>query len=180
MNTRTSTIVLAVLLLLSTLGATGLWFGHGYIVSMKDRERELMKDIAIETERATRLQSLKGTFDRASEEKVKLEEYFFDISEEDWLRFAEEMGVLARASGATTDTSSDPPSPGATSLSATVKFSGTWDEVYRLLRLLETYPARVVLKEFSAQAEGSSRDAKRSVMWTGTLRVELLSVRPNK
>lgn len=180
MNTRTSIVILAILLSLSALGAAGLWYGYEYVVSMKDRERDLAQKIAIETERAARLQSLKGTFDRASGEKSKLEQYFFDVSEEDWLRFVEEMGSLARASGAIVDITSDPPPVGATSLAATIKFSGTWSEVYRLLRLIETYPARVTFREFSAQAEGTPRDANRSTSWTGTIKVELLSVRPSK
>jgi hypothetical protein len=180
MKKHSSIILFVILLILVSAGMAGLWFGYGYLTSLKDEETKLKQDIAVESIRSTRLLSLKGTFDRASAEKEKIDGYFFSVTEEDWLRFAREMEKLREASGLGGEMTVSEFSRDAKLFSETITFTGTFDEVYRLLKLIENYPSRIVVKSFGAKMDGQARDSSASSIWTGTVSFDLTSVRQQK
>lgn len=180
MNKSFSLILLGVLTCLVVVGAAGLWFGYEMLRSMKDDEIRLRQDMANQSELVLRRQSLKSVFERASAEKQQLDSYFFSTSEFDWLRFDDETKKIIRSSGVDAETTIGPFTKDAKFFSEDVKFSGTWEQIYRLLSLIENYPARVVIEKFTMQAEGSSRDVSPNGTWTGTLTFKLVSIRPAK
>jgi Tfp pilus assembly protein PilO len=176
MNTRSTYLLLGVLLVIVAAGGAGLWFGFGYLTTLKEKEVQLRQDIASESNRATRLQLLKNTFDRASSEKDKLSSYFFNTTEEDWLRFAEEVDKIVLSSGAKTEVMIGQLSAEGKPFTAELKFIGTWEQAYRLLALIENYPSRILLRKFTVQADGASRDVRETSIWRGEISFDLISV----
>jgi hypothetical protein len=177
---RRSLIILVVLFITVCVGAGAIWFGYGYLLALKEDKIRLVKEVTQMNYRIERLKSLKSTYDRALAEQEKLNSYFLRANEEDWIRFATEMVEIARLSGASVETSIGELSKDAKSFTEEFKYTGTWDEVYRLLRLAETYPARMRVISFTAGLEGSARDAKPTGTWRGSIVVEAASVRSVK
>ncbi len=176
MKHLSSSITLLILSLLVILGGAGLWYGYGNLMAMKDHETDMKQQIAEEESRSERLSALKNAFGKTAEEKQELSEYFYLTTEDDWLRFATDMETLTRAAGVDAKSSIGGFSPNGGVFTDEIKFSGTWDQSYRMHRMLESFPARLIIRSFSLQTDTGSSQTPSS-KWQGIVSIELKSTK---
>lgn len=170
--------LLLVLVIINALGLATLWYGFTIMKEKKDSEIQLRADIAEEQQRWRKLAVLRRTLVLAEKDRVAFSKYFSDPSEESQIKFIAEIEQLGVVTGATVKTESlEFARQEPRSFHATFSITGSWEQLYHVLRLVEEYPGRIVVDRFDAR-ESASSFAHKAPDWVGTLSVKLMSIKP--
>jgi hypothetical protein len=169
-------IVVGTLSLIALLFGGVIIYGFSILADWKGQEHSLRQDLAQEDVRLKRLGILKSGFELVKQDEVQLQGYFFQDSEEDWLRFVTSMEEVARSSGVKTVTSAPDYVSGKPFL-VDMTITGSLEQCYRFMKLLESFPARLSLSKFALQSEGNPKDMKSDSKWNGSISIELESIR---
>ncbi len=169
--------ILIILLVLDMLGLGALWFGYSTIAAKKDDEVKLEKEIVDETQKTLQLATLRRTLNQAERESTALTKYFYDSGEESQINFVAQMEALGKTtSGALVKTSSFDFGGGtAPNFHGEFAVTGTWKAVYYYLRLLETFPARLIIRRFNVVSSGE-KDPQ-TATWQGGASINLVSIK---
>ncbi|OGZ04906.1 MAG: hypothetical protein A3C93_03865 [Candidatus Lloydbacteria bacterium RIFCSPHIGHO2_02_FULL_54_17] len=174
---RTLNIFIA-LLVVDLLVGGAFWFGYSAINAKKDKETELRKELADEVKKVAQQAALRRALKQAEKERGALEKYFYDPGEESQIDFVSQIeGLGTPVSGVIVETGSlSLTTGGAPSFYGEISFKGKWEETYHFLRLLETFPARLIIRRFTAQSLGGSDTV---ALWSGSASVDLTSLKGN-
>ncbi|MDO8520536.1 MAG: hypothetical protein Q7S52_00275 [bacterium] len=168
--------IFIIVLLLDFLGAAAFWFGYSTIMAKKDEEAQLRAELVDEAKKASQQATLRRSLKQAERERGTLSKYFFDLGEESQIAFVAKIEALGLPiSGTLVETGSFALTAGGTpSFRGEFALKGRWEEMYHFLRLIETFPGRLVIQRFSAQSVGG-KDAS----WNGGISLELTSLKSN-
>ncbi len=169
--------ILLILLVIDLFGLGAFWLGYTTINQKKEQETELRKELADQEKKVVQQASLRRALKQAEKERVALSKYFYDPGEESQIDFVAEIEALGLpTSGALVQTGSLTLSAGGTpSFRGEFGVKGKWEEVYHFLRLIETFPSRLVIRRFTAQSEGSKEAGVMN--WNGSMSLELNSLK---
>lgn len=168
--------ILIVLLLLDVLGLGGLWFGYTTIGTKETERAQLQSELADEKQKTAQSGSLQKALKQAEKEHSVLARYFYDSREESQIKFVSQIEKLGTTtSGALVETKSfDLSGGGSPRFHSEIALSGTWTEIYRFLRLIEAFPARVIINRFSASG---GMDSATGEHWSGTISIDVVSLK---
>jgi Tfp pilus assembly protein PilO len=173
------TKIIITFLLIDIAGVGLLWYGYTSMQDKKTEESEIRKDIALEAEKGQKLIALQRSIDLAEPDRKALEQYLFDPSDESLIKFISQMEQLGiTTTGATVETRSLDRSGAKVHGEFTI--TGSWSQLYHLLRLVEELPTRVVINQFNMRRVDISTGTavKESVeLWSGSLSVDLASLK---
>lgn len=164
--------ILFLILALNLLGGSSLWFGYTIMRGAKIEEADLRKQLITENQTSDQLAGLRRVLTSTKEDRNELSQFLYTTSDEDQIKFIssiEKMGTST--SGAIVDTTllelSKTKSP---VLRGEFTISGTWRQLFHLLRLVEEAPSRIVVNRF--EARNGTNDT-----WSGVIKIELISLR---
>lgn len=167
--------IFIILSVLDLLGLGALWFEYSTILAKQGEEEGLRKEIVDEKQKGTEFTVTQKIVTQAERESGALDKYFYDPREESQINFVAQMEALAAPAGVLIETRSLDLSGGTTpGFHGEFAVKGTWRDLYYLLRLVETFPAHVVINRFSAAAE--KKDIGTAV-WSGGLSIDLVSLK---
>lgn len=163
-------IILLMLFALDVLGIGGLWYGSTIMRTEKDREITIRQDLLNEEQGTKKILGQQRLLQSTEAERQALSEFLFKPTDEDQIKFISSIERLGTStSGAVVETVSLDIAK-TNILSGEFSIKGTWPQIYHTLRLIEEFPARIVVTKMDAK-EGSSG------MWNGSVRIELLSIK---
>jgi hypothetical protein len=170
--------ILIVLLALNLLGAAGLWYGYGGMQAKKNEQAELRQQIANERQKNLQLSDLRTMITAAEKDRVLLGKYFLDSTDEGQIKFLSQIERLGLSTtGAMLEVQSLNLSSGAAPvLRGDFSFTGSWGEVFHVLRILEEFPARLVVNRFNATRSGAVA-ASGGDAWGGSISIEVMSLK---
>lgn len=169
--------LLLILVVINALGLGGLWYGYTAMKAKKDSEMQLRGDIAEEQQKWKKLAVLRRTLSLAEKDRAAFSKYFLDSSEESQIKFIGEIEHLGTTTGAMIKTDAfeyvrqDPKS-----FRATFSLTGSWEQLYHTLRLIEEYPGRMVINRVDMRESIGDAEHKYPY-WAGSVAVELMSIR---
>ena len=174
---RTLNILILLLLVLDLLGAGAFWFGYSTVSAKKSEETKLRKELADEGKRVAQQTVLRRALKQAEKERVALTKYFYDQGEETQINFVAEIEALGLpTSGVLVETGSfGLVSGGTPSFRGEFAIKGRWEEIFHFLRLIETFPSRLVIRRFTVQSSGEKNSVV--AVWTGGTSVDLMSLK---
>jgi hypothetical protein len=166
--------ILIVLVVLDLIGLGGLWFGYSTIAIKESKRTQLQSELADEKQKTSQSGSLQKTLKQAEKEHGELAKYFYDTREESQIRFVSEVEKLGTTtSGVLVEMKSfDLSGGGSPRFHSDIVLSGTWPEIYHFLRLIEVFPARVIINRFSANTK-SVVDGT----WSGSVSIDVVSLK---
>ena len=164
-----------VLVVLNVVGVGVLWYGYTSMQENKIKEADLRTQLVKENQKGEMLSSLKETLRLALRHKDSLEKYLFDPSEESQIKLISQVEQLGSSTtGALVNTTSLNLST-AQKLNGEFTISGTWGQLYYLLRLIEAFPTRIVINRFEVK---NGNDTKSELdHWAGTLSLDFVSLK---
>jgi len=171
--------ILIVIALCNVLFLGGLWFGYQKMSEHKAQYEQLSQDIAKEEATRKNAAMLRRTLDTILPARAKLDSFFYEHSDDDGVRFVEQIEDLARLSGVELQVSGAnfTGTPGSAVFRMNTRISGTWTQVNRFMYFLEAFPARVSVVQWFVQSEGSARDLTQSTRWGGVVNFDLMSIK---
>ncbi|MDP2630794.1 MAG: hypothetical protein Q8P56_05315 [Candidatus Uhrbacteria bacterium] len=171
--------ILLIFVVLDLLGAGAFWFGYSTIKGKKDEETQLRAELADEGKKTMQQASLRRALKQAEDEREVLTKYFYDQGEESQINFVAQIeGLGLPVSGVIIDTGSFSFVAGGTpSFRGEFGLKGRWEEVHHFLRLIETFPARLIIRRFTIQSSGGSNSENE--IWNGSMSLELTSLKGN-
>ena len=174
--------VLNILIVLSCLDLVGIgafWYGYSSLQDLKAHETDLRSQIADQDQQAQKLAALKGTLTAAIKERTDLEHFLVDPSDENQISLISEIEGLGTTTGASLETTSFALVDGTPPLlHGEFAVGGTWSQLYRVLRLIESYPSRVVVDRYDIHLTTISDPGKPSVdRWDGTLGIDFAALK---
>ena len=163
-----------VLVVLNISGAGILWYGYTNMQDNKAKEADLRSQLAEENKKGEKLNSLKETLQLAEKDKEALEKYLFDPSEESQIKLISQMEQFGSSTtGALVNTTSLELS--GSKLHGEFAISGTWNQLYYFLRLVEVFPTHIVINRFEVRNANDSKNTYDH--FTGTLSLDFVSLR---
>ena len=167
-----------ILTALNILGGGFLWYGYSNMQDNKSKEKDLRSQLAEENQKDQKFNALKDTLKIAARDKESLEKYLLDPSEESQIKLISQMEQLGSSTTGTlvNTTSLDLTSGQPKSLHGEFTISGTWSQLYYLLRLIEVFPTRIVIRRFEIK---NNADIMFPARWTGTLSLDFVSLKPS-
>lgn len=170
---------LIILVVLDFLAAGAFWFGYSTVSAKKNEETELRKELADEGKKVAQQATLRRALKQAEKERGALDKYFYDPGEESQINFVAQIEALGTpTSGVLVETNSLALVNGGTpSFRGEFGLKGKWEEMYHFLRLIETFPARLVIGRFSAQSPGGGDPT--IAIWSGGVSLDLTSLKSN-
>lgn len=171
------TQLLLVLAVVNALGGAGLWYGFTIMKEKKDSEIQLRADIAEEGQKWKKLAVLRRTLVLAEKDRTTFSKYFSDSSEESQIKFINDVEQLGGVTGVAVKTEAfDFSRQEPKSFHGTFSLTGSWEQLYHMLRLMEEYPGRMVINRFDAKENAPTAEYK-NPYWVGALSVELMSIK---
>lgn len=171
--------ILSVLLVLDLIGGGLLWFGYSNMQNKKTEKGDIQKELALENQKGIKLKSLQRTLALAEQDHVTLEKYLFDPSEESQITFLsllERFGVKTTGAEVVTSTFNltltEPKG-----IHAELAISGTWKQLYHLLRIIEALPTHVVISRYTVTRENTTIGGSETSPWKGVLTFDIMSLK---
>lgn len=163
-----------ILVVLNIAGAGVLWYGYKNMQDNKTKEAGLRSQLAEENKKGEKMNSLKETLRLAEQDKEALEKYLLDSSEESQIKLISQMEQIGSSTTGALVTTTSLELSGA-KLHGEFAISGTWDQVYYLLRLVELLPTRVVINRFEMRSASDNKNTYDH--FAGTLSLDFVSLR---
>ena len=169
--------IIIILSILGVLGIGGLWFGYSAILAKQNEETVLRRNVASEKQKAKAFAAARRTAIQAEKEVGELRKYFYDAGEESQIDFVSQVEALgALTSGARIVTKSLDLTAGETpSFHGEFSVKGSWEEMYYFLRLIETFPAHIIINRFAVGS--TERESASVAVWTGGVSIDLVSLK---
>ncbi len=168
--------ILAVLFLL-VLALGGL-LGWSYTIMQEKKTAEiaLRTELLEESQKGNKMKAQKRTLALISDNHKELSAFLYEPSEESQIKFLSEIEQLGTTTtGALVETKSLSLTEGeSTSFYGEFSISGTWGQVYHVLRLIEEFPSRIVIERFDVKMGSSVNE------WSGTFSLHLTSLKGTK
>jgi Tfp pilus assembly protein PilO len=172
--TRIRNIVI-VLLVLDLITLSALWFGYMTMQEKKAEEVSLLKERATEEQKGKKLTTVRRTLDLIDKDYTELQRFLYEPTDEGQIKFLSSIEQLGTTTGVSVDTKSLVlATQKQKSFQGVFALSGTWGAFYHFLRLIETFPARLIITRFDMRG---SQDTN---TWTGILNLELTSLLQGK
>jgi hypothetical protein len=169
--------MIVILAVLDILGLGALWFEYSTILAKQDEEMALVKDIVDEKQKGAEFTTTQKVVTQAQKESGALSKYFYDPGDESQIRLVATMEALGTStSHALVETTSFVLVGGAMpGFHGEFALKGTWREVYHLLRLMETFPAHLIINRFSV----TTLDKKNATtaVWDGGMSIDLIGLK---
>lgn len=170
-------ILISILSVISVLGMAGLWYGSATMQEKKDAEKQLRADLLDEGQKWKKLAVLRRSLILAEGNRRDFEKYFYDSSEESQIAFVSKIEQLGTSTtGAIVETRSLDLVQKPLSFRGVFTITGSWHQLYHVLRLVEEYPGRIIIDRFNVK-EGTPDKDHKEPLWIGTLQVELISIK---
>ena len=171
--------ILIVIGVLNVLLIGGLWFGYQAMNDHRAEYEQLSLDIMKEEATQKNAATLLRTLETIQPARAKLDNFFYEHSDDDGVRFVEEIEGLARITGvnlmvSVANFSGTPPN---TIFRMNAQVNGTWTQVNRFMRLLEVFPAHVLVTRWSFISAGGAKDLALNTPWGGVINFDLMSVK---
>src|SRR3989338_2655717 len=168
-----------IIIALSVLNLVGLgifWFEYSTIQTKRGEETRLRKEIADEREKGIEFTATQKVVTQAEKESGALQKYFYDPAEESQVEFVAAIEALGSStSHALVETKSLDLIGGALpGFRGEFIIKGTWSELFHFLRLIETFPAHVVVNRFSVSAPDKTSTLS---SWTGGINIDLVGLK---
>lgn len=166
------------LLVLDMIGLGSFWFGYSLLATKKANETLLREAISAENQKSAELLTLRRTLSRAQKERASLDKYFYNSGEESQISFVSRIeGLGSPISHSLVETRSlDLVAGTPPSFHGEFSVSGTWKELYHLLRLMEEFPGRLIIDRFVVSSEAAKKDPSLAT-WKGVISTDLVSVK---
>lgn len=173
--------ILIVLALLDLTGGGLFWYGYTKIGDIKQNETDLRAQLTEEKQKGQKLDALRSTLASAAKDREQLERYLVDPSDESQIQLisrVEHLGTSTTGVEVTTASfdpqfASKPPA-----LHGEFTMNGTWNQLYRFLRLMEEFPARLIISRYDIHLVPSAPDAKSAQEnWAGTISVDFAGLK---
>lgn len=167
--------IFIVLLVVDIVGLGLLWWGGMSMQSKKAEQTKLREDIAVEEQRNSKLLTLKRTLESVRKDHTELLHYLYDTTDEAQIQFISEIeGLGTSTSGAVVETKSfdlvKETKTEPQQFRGDFQFAGKWNEVYRLLRLVEEFPTHIIIVRFEARNTEAAN-------WAGSMQLLLPSLK---
>ena len=177
--------ILIILLVLDLAGVGVLWYVYSSTTDVKTQETDLMEQLDQEGQKGKKLSELRQTLASAGKQRNELEKFLIDPSDENQIPLLNSFEQLgASTTGATVNVSRFEVAEGSPrKIVADTSLSGSWDEVYRFLRLIEEYPSRMNITKFATNLVPPTitPDMKTPEdVWSGSISFELAGLRQSK
>lgn len=170
------TKIIIIFLLVDIVGAGLLWYGYTGMQDKKTEESGIRKDIAQEVEKGQKMIALRHSIDLAEPDRIALEQYLFDPSDESLIKFISQMEQLGiTTTGALVETRSLDRSGAKVHGEFTI--TGSWSQLYHLLRIVEEIPTRVAINQFNIRRADVSNGTGSIESWSGSLSIDLVSLK---
>jgi hypothetical protein len=171
--------ILLVIAVLNILLIGGLWFGYQSMSDHRAEYERLTGDIAKEETTRKSAASLRRTLEAILPARTKLDSFFYQHSDDDGVRFVEEIEDLARITGVELQVSGAnftgiPPDA---VFRMDTRVVGTWTQVNQFMQLLEKFPARVLVTRWFVQSENSAKELTPNSRWSGVVDFDLMSIK---
>lgn len=167
--------IIVLFFFLNILGLGVLWFEYSTIMAKQSEELDLRKQIASEKQKGTDFTTTAKIVTQAQKESGALSKYFYNPGEESQINFIAQMENLGTSTGVMVETRSLDLTGGVNpSLHGEFTIKGTWKAVYRYLRLMETFPAHLIVGRFTISAIDKKNSG--AGQWSGGLTVDLVSL----
>ena len=168
-----------IVLVVADLLAGGLiWYGATNMQSKKDEQATLQKQIEEEKSKGKQLSSLRGTLLSVQDEYQPLNKYFYDATDDGLLSFVSQLETYGAITNATVNTNGvSLNQSGQKSFHAELQFSGKWPQVYHLLRILETFPGRIVINHLQLTGDSQSPPFNMNANWSGTVSIDMVTLK---
>lgn len=171
------TQIIIVFLLLDVLGAGLLWYGYTGMQGKKTEESQLHKELDDENKKGQKIIALRNSLDLAEPDRKTLKQYLFDSSDENLIKFIsqmEQLGVMT--TGAVVETRSL--DRNGTVVHGEFGLTGSWSQLFHMLRLVEEIPTHVVINRFDLRRMDISVQGKENAeSWSGSLSLDITSLR---
>ncbi|GEM_PF-1740791 len=155
-----------------------LYWGNTIMVGKKAEETAVLQSSRDETDRAAKLTDLRRTLQTAEKQREIFTKNLFDPTEENQIRFLSEMEQLGTStSGALVETQTLSLTPSPRALHGEFSIKGTWKQVFHTLRLIEEYPARIVINRFSV-SRTSAGTATALEIWDANISLDMINLKP--
>lgn len=173
--------ILIVLALLDLIGGGLFWYGYTKIGDIKQSETDIRAQLAEEKQKGQKLEALRNTLASAAKDREQLERYLVDPSDENQIQLiarVEHLGTSTTGAEVTTtsfdfQTTSKPPV-----LHGEFTVKGTWNRLFRFLRLMEEFPSRLVINRYDIRLVPSAAEVKPSQEeWAGTLSLDFAGLK---
>ena len=170
------------LLAVDLIGSGMLWFGYIQLTDMKKKETEFVSQLHEEGLKGLKLQELRKTLVGVGKQREELDKYLIDPREENQITLIATLeGLGASTTGAKIETSSFALVDGSPkSIHGEFSFSGTWEQLFHVLRLFEEYPSATAISRFDENHTGeqSLAPGKPPIdKWTGNIGFDLVSLK---
>lgn len=169
--------IIVALSVLDILGLGLLWFEYATILAKQGDETGLRKEISAEKQKGAEFMDTQKIVTQAQKESGVLLKYLYDPGEESQISFLAQIEALGVAtSHALVEMKSlELVSGEAPGFHGELTVKGTWREAYHFLRLVETFPAHIVINRFSV-ATPDQKSAS-TALWTGGMSITLMGLK---
>ena len=169
--------ILIVLALLNITGAALFWYGYGKMLDLKTEESDLRAQLADEKQNGKKLDALRNTLASAAKDREQLERYLIDPSDENQILLiakVENIGTTTTGVDVVTTTFDYQPAAKPPLLHGEFTLNGSWRQVHRFLRLIEEFPARLVINRYDVHLVSSTPVPGKSGQdnWGGNISVD--------
>lgn len=165
--------ILSILIVLDLCGMAGLWFGYTSMQTKRSEEIELQRQQADEVLNAQKLGTLRRTLESVTADYQELQKFLFETTDESQIAFLSAIEQLGTSTtGVVVDTRTfELTNKAPTSFHGIFELSGSWEQMYHFLRLVESFPSRLVIERFDVRQEGVEN------FWKGIVSVDLTSLK---
>jgi Tfp pilus assembly protein PilO len=172
--------ILIVLALLDFAGAGLFWYGYTKMTEIKQEENDLRAQLAEEKQKGQKLETLRKTLASAAKDREQLERYLVDPSDESQIQMiarVERLGTSTTGVEVTTTSFDYQPAAKPPVLHGEFAVSGSWAELYRFLRLMEEFPARVVINRYDIHTAPLADPKITKENWAGGISVDFAGLK---
>lgn len=173
--------ILIVLALLDVVGIGFFWYGYTKMIDIKQQESELRSELAEEQQKGRKLDALRSTLASAVKDREQLERYLIDPSDENQIQLisrVEKLGIKTTGVEITTTSFDYLSTAKVPTLHGEFTLSGTWKELYQLLRLIEEFPARVIINRYDIHtAQRAESTTATQDNWAGSISIDFAGLK---
>ncbi len=161
------------LLAIDLIGIGALWYGSIALQEEKQNEVVLRQELLGEELENDKAVALKRVLTSTEADRRALSQFIFQPSDEDQIKFITLIEHLGTSTtGAVVETISlNSSKPGV--FSGDFSLKGTWPQIFHVIRLIEEFPARIVITKIDVKEEQNGQ-------WAGVIKIDLLSLRSSK
>ncbi|MEX0672607.1 MAG: type 4a pilus biogenesis protein PilO [Candidatus Paceibacterota bacterium] len=165
---------------LVVLVVSGIVIGFFYeIRSVNSEANAIAEQVRVERERQQRSESVQETLENNVQEINSLGSYIVGADETpDFLSMVEEVGTQSGATISTesVETLDEDESDQGELLQMNVVISGSWQEVYRSVALIETLPFKITVTAFNFSQKSTGEEEGPAIQWEAKVKLDVVKL----